>query len=95
MKHDPEDPVMLICYPVDLATEVIAGSIINRCLKCGREVWTAPTGQQILADNKHGEIYCPSCGLVLMKEEEAKGEEVRVFMRKEQVWEVMNHRRRN
>lgn len=89
MKHSEDEPVALICAPVDdpLAL-VVPGSRINECSVCGCDVWTAPSGQALLAENPHAMIYCTEHGLAVLAEYEASGEAVKTYVRKESLWEI-------
>lgn len=90
MKHSPEEPVMLVCAAVKSMDDlVVPGSVFTRCSVCKSLLWIAPSGQTVLAENPHAIVYCIADAEVAVKEEKEKGEEVKVFMRKESIWEVV------
>lgn len=80
----------LICSPVAGAGNVIPGSIIARCEECGQEVWLAPSGQRIVAEEAPT-LLCIPCG---MKAIAADPEPEIVPLNQEQRDEIAEYRRR-
>lgn len=60
MSVDGEDGVYLVCWPVSYKGHVEPGSVIERCARCNRAVWVAPSSDDIIAEH-HPEIVCLGC----------------------------------
>lgn len=58
----------LICAPViDAAYDRRAkGSIVESCAECQRQVWIAPTGQAIIAE-QNPRVLCIPCGFEALR----------------------------
>lgn len=96
MQHGEDEPVILICANVDDSdANIIPGTTINQCSKCGCAVWTAPSGQKVLAETPHALVYCYTHAREMMDKALASGEDVETFIRKEAVWELVQHLRGN
>ena len=48
----------IICIRVEDATNAVPGSIIDKCHRCGRDIYLAPTGQQM---GETAEKACIQC----------------------------------
>lgn len=63
-----DDETYLICALVD-GHAPIGGSIIASCVRCSRNVWLAPTGQEIVAAEQ-ALTLCIPCGMQSIAEDE-------------------------
>jgi len=70
------EPLTLVCAEViDANTdEQIEGSIILICERCERDVWCAPSGQDVIAERYRNRlellVLCVPCGLAAMTEDD-------------------------
>lgn len=45
----------------------IAGTVRQRCSECGRDVWVAPSGMEILRSREDAFVVCHECGLAAIE----------------------------
>lgn len=87
-----DDDVVLICARVgDPTATVIKGTVINNCHDCNVRIYTAPSGQQLLAEQPEALAVCNRCGNKRFQKARAEGEETNIYVRSESIWELREH----
>lgn len=88
-----EEVDSLVCAPAHNAdgslSEMVVGSKVEHCDRCGRAVWVAPSGQRVLRE-KGLEIVCIPCVVTAVKDDP----DVKFAVNPESVVELRDHYRR-
>lgn len=56
-------PGIVVCMPLDDETQLIPGSLPDKCTDCGQAVSVSPSSWQILHDNPGTKVVCIYCAL--------------------------------
>lgn len=78
------EPFTIVAMRVADAKIVVPGSEVNKCDKCGMDVWLAPSSKGVPRDG----IICVPCALAMAVEARKDGEPVAVFTSEEAIGEV-------